>query len=375
MEKDHEKGGRSMESGRVHFQRIIGTAGAVLALCAGARTVTAQIGSEGIDWVTIGSPNNPAYHRDDPQGFVTGRGSVPYEYRMGKYEVTTAQWLEFYNTFKARADAVSDTILPLPIIWGAGVDPTYGGPGRRYRLDQSDPNAGMRFTSGITWRVGAMFCNWLCNDKSSSLTAIQNGAYDTSTFQGTIQTHFTDQATRNPGARYWIPSLDEAIKASFFDSNANGGQGQWWLYPLGSDTQPIYAPPPIMGGNGQANAFFQLPGMAQYRIPLGSYQNSLTPWGLLDAAGGTSEWTEEWFVDGLGRTSRELFGSAAPGGGTDLIYGPGTEFPSQRTSYIGLRIASDVPSPSSCLILTGALCWGAVNTRRRSKTCVKDLPP
>src|SRR5438552_3798286 len=94
----------------------------------------AQPDPSGIDFVNIGAPGNPAYHRDDPQGLITGRGSVPYEYRIGRFEVTTSQWLEFYNTFKARADAVSDTTLPPPLIWGAQVDPTYPGPGTRYRL-------------------------------------------------------------------------------------------------------------------------------------------------------------------------------------------------------------------------------------------------
>src|ERR1051326_1604576 len=69
----------------------------------------AQPDPSGIDFVTIGSPNNPAYHRDDPQGLITGRGSVPYEYRIGRFEVTTSQWLEFYTTFKAPWDMCSDS--------------------------------------------------------------------------------------------------------------------------------------------------------------------------------------------------------------------------------------------------------------------------
>jgi len=47
--------------------------------------------------VTIGAVNNPAYDRADPRGYVTGRGSVAYEYNLARTEVTTAQWMEFYK--------------------------------------------------------------------------------------------------------------------------------------------------------------------------------------------------------------------------------------------------------------------------------------
>ena len=109
----------------------------------GASAALAQGDPSGISFVTIGSPNNPAYYRDDPQHLLTGRGSVPYDYRIGQYEVTTAQWVDFYNTFEARPDFVSSSVLPAPLTWGAEVDPNYGGPGTRYRLIPGDPNSGM----------------------------------------------------------------------------------------------------------------------------------------------------------------------------------------------------------------------------------------
>ena len=90
-----------------------------------AAAAVAQIDPSGIDFSTIGSPGNIAYNRDDPQGLITGRGSVSYPYRMSTYEITTSEWLDFYNTFKARSDAVPDSILPPPVLWGAQVDPDH----------------------------------------------------------------------------------------------------------------------------------------------------------------------------------------------------------------------------------------------------------
>ena len=43
--------------------------------------------------VTVGNPGNAADTRYDPTGF----GSVSYNYRIGKTEVTNAQYVEFLN--------------------------------------------------------------------------------------------------------------------------------------------------------------------------------------------------------------------------------------------------------------------------------------
>jgi formylglycine-generating enzyme required for sulfatase activity len=47
-----------------------------------------------IDWVTVGLPGNMA---DEQTGF----GAVDYTYRISKYEVTNAQYVEFLNAVAA----------------------------------------------------------------------------------------------------------------------------------------------------------------------------------------------------------------------------------------------------------------------------------
>ena len=78
-------------------------------------------------------------------------------------------------------------------------------------------------TGGVDWRTCAIFCNWLHNGKSSARSAFLSGAYDVSTF-GYISSAggFTDQLTHNAGTSYWIPTLDEWLKAAHFDPNRNG---------------------------------------------------------------------------------------------------------------------------------------------------------
>ena len=49
-----------------------------------------------IDWVSVGNPGNPADTTVMSDG-ASGYGSVPYAYRIGKYDVTNSQYAEFLN--------------------------------------------------------------------------------------------------------------------------------------------------------------------------------------------------------------------------------------------------------------------------------------
>src|SRR4051812_13282469 len=90
------------------------------------------------DFVTVGAAGNAGYNRSDPNGFVTGYGSVPYSYRIGRTEVTTAQWMEFVNV--ASTHEWNLQLRFGPNYWGAAYDPTYTGPGFRYRLSAGAPD-------------------------------------------------------------------------------------------------------------------------------------------------------------------------------------------------------------------------------------------
>ena len=308
----------------------------------------AQPDPSGIDFVTIGAPGNPAYAGPDNNNLVTGRGSVPYEFRIGRTEVTTAQWVEFYNAFYGRVPSIN-----LPARWGAYQT---GNPQSPFGV-VSAPGADMWPVSGVTWRTSAMFCNWLHNDKRTDLSAIQDGAYDISTFgyTGTNGNIFTDQREHHPGARYWIPTVDEWLKGVYYDPNHGGtGIGGWWWNSVnGSNTPLIYGPP----GQGQANAGFQPEDNSHYRIPLMAYTGVKSPWGMMDAAGGTSEWLESVYQP---TAVPYRFVAGSHWGSTwrigDPIYSLGATFPSDVSLNFGFRIAAAVPSsgPFAVMMLVGA---------------------
>jgi formylglycine-generating enzyme required for sulfatase activity len=344
----------------------------VIAIALGApRQARADIDhNTGIDMAHIGGAGNAPWAGDGTAGdMAIGRGGVNYEYNIGKFEVTTAQWVEFFNAaFDRPVNDRLPNLIP-PDHWGAvGATPNTPG-GQRWAVP---PGREMVPVGSISWRMAAMYCNWLENNKSTARAAFLNGAYDVSTFgfqTGTLI--FTDQLAHTPGARYWIPTWDEWLKASHFDPNKNGpGQAGWWRYSTTSDTAPVYGPPgmSINGHLTQANSGWDpttFPPLSPFAVPLGAYPVT-SPWGLYDTAGGTREWLETPYD---GRSARLTDGSAwddSLGGASagDRLYFHGSDYPNISTFDYGLRIASSVPSPSTGLLTAASISLFWRRTRR-----------
>lgn len=338
-------------------------AGALGACCMLAAPAAAGIDPvSGIDFVTIGAPGNQPWMGATPHipgDMAIGRGGVDYEYRIGRFEVTTAQWTEFFNAaFDRPASDRIPWLIP-PTFWGAQSTAPNTPGGLRWTVPAGNE---MRPVGNISWRMAAIYCNWLHNGKSTDRSAFMNGAYDVSQFSGF--THFTDQFTHNPDAQYWIPTWDEWLKAAHYDPDKNGlGEGGWWEYSNGTDEPLIPGPP----GVGEANFGF-IDG-TQFMIPLGAYPDTQTPWGLLDAAGGTAEWTEGIVFgsqDSRVRVYEGSYWSSATGNSiNDAIFAAGgTTFPSTDFLDLGFRLAMAVPSPHTAFVLTGAGIFFAQRRRR-----------
>lgn len=290
----------------------------------------------GIEFVTIDVHSNPAFtpagQENDP---VFGRGSVAEPFRIGRYEVSSGQWSQFFNA----ASIVSQSQGAIPYL-------TYA-----YR------GSGMNLNGGITWRTAAIYCNWLHNNQALTRDAFMSGVYDVSTF-GYVNAVFTDQLERSPGARFFIPNLDEWIAASHYDPNRYGpGQGGYWLWANARDYATMRGPP----GVGEANW-----GSGNGLVPLGAYPTIQSPWGLLDTAGATSEWLESYIQLTTGDRYRFIDGSRVGySNESDSIYSFGGEFPSFPGSGYGLRVAATVPPPSPAVV--GWVGLGALLHRQRRR--------
>lgn len=227
----------------------------------------------------------------------------------------------------------------------------------------------MNPVGATTWRSAAIYCNWLHNNKSLNRSAFLGGAYEVSTFgyvtlpNGVLS--FTDQAARSPGARYFIPTLDEWIKAAHYDPNkvnSDGSVGGYWTYSNSSDTPYIGAPP---SQGGTANFGFDA---GAFNIPLGAYTNVTSPWGLFDVAGGSTEWLETIHTINDGRNYRDFDGSARTTGIDwglqDSIYEFRDNRPGSASVESGFRIAAAIPAPGTLLVALVTLAAHAHRKRR-----------
>jgi len=267
------------------------------ALILTALTSSAARAGDGLDWVTVGDPGNPAWE-DVPTAFYYGRGSVDHEYRMMRTELSVTQWFEFVSAYAPFAAPENrGTRLTGPNIGFIG-DPDKEVP------DYFIHEGAEQYPSRISWRMAARYANWLHNDKALTAEAFQSGAYDTSTFTTNDDGTFNDQLTRSPGAQYWIPSMDEWMKAVYYDPALNGGAGGWWEQPNGSNT-PLTVGLPDVGGETNA-ALVDYEALFGGMLPraVGSYPLVQTPWGLLDASGGMAELTEEPSPSMISRRAR-----------------------------------------------------------------------
>lgn len=304
-----------------------------------AAQVLAQAPDYGIEWRTVGAAGNVAAQPGDYPNPSMDRplGSVGYEYRIARTEVTNAQYLEFVIAYTTVYPPTSHSSLAL-----LGLDIRERRVGTRYEYSVLTELAQHGATMG--WNYAAMYCNWLTNRKAVTAAAFANGAYDASTFPPGGS---SPQLVHTPGASFWLASNDEWTKAMFYDPNKFGpGAGGYNLYPTGSDIAPVSGPP----GSG-AQTGYGVFEPYDHPYPVGSYPAVMSPWGLLDGSGGVAEWCEGYVPGAM----REIRGtSEGPGGaGSDRL--DALNWMGYYDWLGGIRLVSPVPAPLTTAPLAALL--------------------
>ncbi len=313
-----------------------------LALCCTALVAQADVV---FDMVDIGNAGNRAD--------TTGHGSVGYEYRIGRYEVTVAQYTEFLNAVAASdpyglyRDSMGQSGGPgNPFITRSGEAGSY-----IYAAVAGKENEPVRWVSLYD---GMRFCNWLANGQGSGDT--ETGSYTLSLGVFT---------PRNAGATWAISSQDEWYKAAYYDAEHDA----YRLYPNGSDAEPAE---PTDGTTPREMNFGGLPywapeGTWEYFTSIGETTGH-SPYGVCDMGGNVDEWTDTadaYPYDFLRITRGGAFNEdgSALSSGQSSIYEPDTE-----GAGFGFRVAYIVPEPNTlALLVVGSLAavfeWG----RRRRR--------
>ena len=234
------------------------------AVAANADTFGSGATSFDIELVTIGNPGNPA---DDDSANPNFAGSVPYQYRVGKFEVSR----EMIN--KANAEGLLGITLA--------------------DMSSRGGNTPNMPATGVCWNEAARFVNWLnisTGNKPAYKFVIQPGEVgynpnaDIETWAVTDEGYNPENWFRNSQARYVLPSVNEWYKAAFYDPNT----GTYFDYPTGSNV----APTAVAGGTTAGSAVYE-----QFQQGPADITNAggLSPYGTMAQAGNVYEWEETTF--------------------------------------------------------------------------------
>jgi hypothetical protein len=281
-----------------------------------------------IEFVNIGSPGNVA----DTTGNPNPAGSVPYMYRMGKFEISE-QMID-----KANA------------LGGLGII--------------KDTRGADKPATSVTWNRAARFVNWL-NTSSGSTPAYkfvtQPGevGYNANTL---IQLWTPGDAGYNPNnlyrnslARYFLPSVDEWYKAAYYDPTS----GVYYDFPTGSNSVPDGID---FVGDPNFDAVFA-DGASNSQPNDITNVGLLSPYGTAGQGGNVYEWEETDFdlvngptVSTAGRGIRGGVWLGSSGFLSSLVTLDSTYSPSIEFGDVGFRVATNVPEPSTLLLL----CFGSL---------------
>ncbi len=298
-----------------------------LLLAGSARSDTFGTGADSfeIEFVTIGRPGNPADSVGNLQPEPAQPGSVDYEFRIGKFEISE------------RMIDVANTLGSLNL-----------------SRSTRGPN---KPATNLTWFEAARFVNWL-NTSTNNQPAYKFAERIEVDGRGRSETFFDfelwepedpgydpENLFRNSRAKYFMPSVDEWYKAAFFDPES----GQYFDYPTGSDD------PPLQVASGQ------LPGTAVYGQPVGPADIFLaggaSPFGTVGQGGNVLEVLETELDLVNDSVSDPRFGRGASWEGVTSglsVANAVSVSPSQGFPSNGFRVASIIPEPTSIAMIVSS---------------------
>lgn len=197
-------------------------------------------------FMTVGDTGNAAFNNVQ---LLRTFGTVSYSYKIQKYEVSNAEYVDFLNAVDptgANALGLYDSNMTSNVYGGitytAGADT-----GEKYTTKTNMASKPVNF---VSWYSAIRYANWMHNGQGTGDT--ENGAYEfASPMSGTDSPvdDFVNAAVtpvegtdsdltlvRKTGAKYVLPTTHEWFKAAFY--KGGGTNAGYWKYATQSNTQP-----------------------------------------------------------------------------------------------------------------------------------------
>lgn len=194
----------------------------------------------------------------------TGFGAVPYDYRIGKYEVTNAQYCEFLNAV-AKVDNHGLYQGDMAGEYG-GITQTGASGNYVYAVKGGMANKPVNY---VSWFDALRYANWLSNGQGKGDT--ESGPYTVGPEGAMMPDHATLAAGKS--VKWVLASENEWYKAAYYDHAKGGGAGYWPYASKGG------IPPDCNINTNEPK-------------DVGSFANSPSPNGTFDQNGNMWEWNE-----------------------------------------------------------------------------------
>ena len=341
--------------GRVELLSQRTTRSRILSVAAGALATVASLASPshagivnfgsggntfGMEFVTIGNPNNAADTTGDPNP----AGAVGYTYDIGKFEVSR----DMINKYNLNPGVVAITLDSMSDITGG--------------------TGANRPATGITWNEAARFVNWL-NTSTGNQAAYKftsTGVNDDIALWVSGDAGYdASNPYRNSLAKYMLPSYNEWYKAAYY----NPTNSSYYDYATGSDT----APTKVASGTTAGTAVY---GQTYAQGPADvTHAGGLSPYGVMGLGGNVYEWEESSYdlLNSSVSSSRGFRGGGWINVSGNLLSSARGSLNPSYVALLGFRVASlssdaqpAVPEPSM-MVIGMVFGLGGLAAKRRLK--------